>query len=672
MLRVCFQILLAIVASLATGFAQSPLRTTLVGGTVLPGYAGASTQYFDLTVNAVGAPAGLIVTQFHLRTQAATPAGAVDVYRTAVGGTHVGNHASAGAWTKIGTGAVVDANPTVLLLDAGFYLAPGQYGFALHYRDVQAVYTIGASQMPPLPNVFATAELTVDCTASTTQNSTVLAPFGGAESVAPRTPNLAIFYQMTSYAHFTATPTRGAGPLAVQFTDGSVSMDQPSNGLGTGAGFVAWFWDSDGDTVDDLFTQNPARFYGCGDWSVRLTVVDAFGAVSRTRADLLTVDPLTADFTWTLVGNPATLAFTPRGAPSATSWQWDLDGVPGVDATVPNPTFAYAPGCAPIDVTLAVANSCRAATRTIRIAPTPSLPTQFTANNQGAAGSGNYFDVAVAAVDGIAVCGLHVNCNDPVGGTPITVDVYTRPGTYVGNDLSAAGWTRVTGVGIAAPRDTETYVPLPSTIYLRAGVHGMAVFVNGVGPAYMGQGSSPLPGATSYGNGDLTLSLGIARSAPFAGTLFSPRIWSGRLDYRTVAQGMPGYYVFGAGCSGSLGVVGNSAVALPVAGQAMTVRFAGAPFGVLPFYGFSNTLFAGFPLPIDAGVLGAPGCPMRISPDLAGPILLAPSPLWTEPVPAQPNLLGMRFYTQAFSFELPGFNGLAGSLSDAAVAILGS
>src|SRR5262245_47163747 len=154
-------------AALAT--AQSPLTTTLVGGLVLNGFAGSNTQYFNLTVNATGAPNGLIVTQINLRTQAGAAGSAVDIYRTVLGGTHVGNHSNSAAWTKISTGAVVVANPTVVVLDNGFFLAPGQYGFAVHYKNVQAVYTNPATQVPPLPNTFSTAEMTVDCTASSTE-----------------------------------------------------------------------------------------------------------------------------------------------------------------------------------------------------------------------------------------------------------------------------------------------------------------------------------------------------------------------------------------------------------------------------------------------------------------------------------------------------------------------
>lgn len=70
------------------------------------------------------------------------------------------------------------------------------------------------------------------------------------------------------FAGFTATPTSGAAPLTVQFTDRSYSSDP--------GGIVAWLWDFDGDTVIDSTLQNPSFVYtGSGEFSPTLTVIDA-------------------------------------------------------------------------------------------------------------------------------------------------------------------------------------------------------------------------------------------------------------------------------------------------------------------------------------------------------------------------------------------------------------
>ncbi|MGE3173541.1 MAG: hypothetical protein AB7O97_13035 [Planctomycetota bacterium] len=620
-----------------------------------------NTVYFDLTVTV---PSGLIITQFDMPTQDGGSSSELDVYTTAIGGTHTGNHSNPAAWTLVSSATSFEqAAPTVIVLDKGFYLAPGTYGMALHHKNMRHVYLNGATQVPPLPTVFSTAEMSVDLTNGRIQNSNLAAPFSGGES-GVRTPNLTIHYQMTSYVHFTPAPVTGLSPLNVQFNDGSVSMDQV-------AGITLWAWDLDNDLVDETFVQNPSSVYACGDHTVRLTVFDSTGTFTVTRTDVVAVDTLVANWSWTKIGDPAVFQFTDLSSPSATSWAWDLDGIPGTDSTVQNPVFFYQPGCAPVAVSLTASNSCRTDTKVIEIAPMPTLETLFDTNNAGVAGTGNFFDINVTAPDGIEICGMHVNCND-AGGTPFTIDFYTIPGTYVGNDTNPTGWSMVTGAGVSQPRDEQTYVQLATPVYLPPGTHGAVVHMNTVGPAYMGTGSNPAPGLTSYSNADITLSLGQARSAPFGGTLFTPRIWSGRLHYATQPQGLGAYYTFGAGCAGSLGVVGNTATALPHLGQPWTMEFDNVPFGVLPFYGLSNTTFGGFPLPLPGSLIGAPGCDILIAADFNGGLVTAVGNVatWTLNVPNASVFLGLHIYTQALSFD--PVNALGGVFSDGATALIGS
>ena len=656
-------LLLASLATLsAAAMAQSPLVTTMIGGFVLNPPAGqtfnSNTVYFDMTVTA---PTGLIITQMDLRAQNGIATTSFDVYLTAAGGTHTGNHSNAAAWTLATSASapVATLNPTVLNFDRAFYVAPGTYGVAIHHKDCRHVYTNGATQVPPLPTVFTTAEMSVDVSNGRIQNSTLAAPFSGGES-GIRTPNVTIYYQTTSAAQFLASPRAGTSPLTVQFTDGSASMDP--------LGFSIYAWDLDGDGIDDNFTQNPTFTYGCGNHTVRLTVFDSLGTYSVTRADVIVVDQLNANFTWSFVGNPSTVQFTDTSGGVITNWAWDLDGDTIVDSNAQNPLWVYAPGCGPTTVTLTTSNSCRTASRTIDIASTPSIEAPFTANNAGAAGAGNYFDANVTAQDGIEVCGLHVHCNDGLGGTPITVDFYYRDGTYVGSDTSAVGWTQVSGTGVSAPFGTPTYVQLASPVYLTPGVHGIAVHLNGIGPAYTnGNGANQ-----AFSNADVALTLGVARTAPFGGTLFTPRVWNGRLNYTTASQGMPGYYQIGAGCAGPLGIPGNVGVARPSIGPTMAVDFTNVPVGVLAFIGVSNASFGGIPLPLDAGIIGAPGCNILMSADVNGGLAFATAGVapWLVPIPLDPAFLGVRLYTQGLSFD--GTNALGGSFSDGAAMLIGN
>ena len=229
-------LLLASFVSLATvAVAQSPLTTTMIGGFTLTATAPFSnTLYFDMTVTV---PTGLILSQIDIRAQDLSAAtSAFDVYLTAPGGTHVGNHSTPAIWgTKRSTasGFVADGTGAAnIVLDAGIFLLPGTYGVALHCKNFRHVYTNGTTQVPPLPTTFSTAEMSADLTAAVIQNSTLAAPFSGGQS-AVRTLNMRLHYQMTSLLTFAATPRTGTGPMNVQFTNGSASMDPAMKPLTT-------------------------------------------------------------------------------------------------------------------------------------------------------------------------------------------------------------------------------------------------------------------------------------------------------------------------------------------------------------------------------------------------------------------------------------------------------
>lgn len=669
-------LVLASLFSLASIAQAQTLTTTHVGGLVLTGFGGANTVYCDMTVTN---PTGIYVSQIDFNCQAG-PTGTLEVYRTANGIASNTNRTNPVAWRKIGTAPIAAIGaPATGVLNEPFFLAAGTYGIALHHIGVQAVYTNPATPVPALPTVYSDANLTITCTNSVTQNSTPTNPISGAVSAAPRLPNISVTYSLTGHtSDFSLSPAAGgvtmqaigASPLSVTFTDESSTSDP----LGL---LPIWDWDFDGDGINDLTTAVPTATFNyttCGTYNVRLTSYDIVGPVTTTKTAIVTVDPLSASFTFAKTGDPAVFTFTDTTV-GATGWAWDLDpSLPGIESTAQNPVYAYAPGCAPVNVTLTATNACRSSSKTLPVVPEPSIVTLFNANNSGAAGTGNLFDVNITNPDGIQICGFAVNLNEAVGGTPIQLTFYEKTGTYVGFDTNAAAWTnRGTVLGTASLRNQETLLTLPTPVYLSPGSHGFAIFVTGVGLAYSGTGTNPAPGATSYSNADMTLSLGIARSALFGGTLFNPRIWNGRINYKTVTQGMAGYYTFASGCAGSVGVPGNVGVSLPTTPGTLTVNFPNTPFAALVFYGFSNTLAGGVvPLPVDAGFLGAPGCPIHIDPAVQGPLLIGANPTWNESIPSSPGLIGVHFYTQAFSLELPGFNALGGALGDAAAAVVGS
>ena len=134
-------------------------------------------------------------------------------------------------------------------------------------------------------------------------------------------------------ADFTATPTSGDAPLAVQFTDAS-SGDPTS-----------WAWDFENDGVIDSTEQNPSFTYtAAGTYSVNLTVTNGAGSDTVTKADYITVAsgvaPV-ADFTATPLSGEVPLAvqFTDASTGTPTSWAWDFGD--GTTATEQNPEHTY-------------------------------------------------------------------------------------------------------------------------------------------------------------------------------------------------------------------------------------------------------------------------------------------------------------------------------------------
>jgi len=129
------------------------------------------------------------------------------------------------------------------------------------------------------------------------------------------------------------------------------------------------------------------------------------------------------------------------------------------------------------------------------------------------------------------------------------------------------------------------------------------------------------------------------------------------------------YAVFGNGCASSAGVPTNSASALPVLGQTMVVDIGNMPAPEI------MTMVVGLNVvspSIDLGVIGAPGCPAHVSPDLLTLVTgAAGAASYSLAIPATSSLAGFELHTQAMVFEA-GINAFGGVVSDAATATLGN
>ena len=123
-------------------------------------------------------------------------------------------------------------------------------------------------------------------------------------------------------------------------------------------------------------------------------------------------------------------------------------------------------------------------------------------------------------------------------GAPVQVEVWTRPGTYVGSTTSNTGWTLVQTVSGTGGATTNTPVPFtltPAITLLSGTTTGVYLhsITAGGGIRYTGTGS--IPPQTTWSNADVTLFSDVARTGnvSFGGTQFTPRTFSGNILFST-------------------------------------------------------------------------------------------------------------------------------------------
>lgn len=467
------------------------------------------------------------------------------------------------------------------------------------------------------------------------------------------------------YAGFNANVTGGPSPLAVNFSDSSFSSAP--------GGITSWAWDFDGDAVIDSTLQNPSFVYNnCGTYNVSLTVTDGtFPPNTLTRTAYIQTDRIAANFTSQVIA-AQTVQFTDTSSMPATSWAWDLDGDNIVDSNAPNPVFVYG-STAPVNVTLTVTRLCAPpSVLTKTVVPAQQLTTNLAANNGGASLWTIYMDVAV-----LNPAGVEISAFDSITSTlnaAFTADLWLKQGSYIGSEFVPAAWTSVgqaSGTSNAVANQ-PSLATLANPLYVPQGNYGLALRYTGIAPRYLSATA-----LTTFGNGDLSLTLGAAgvtTTAPFTGTnINTPRVWSGTLYYGTHnITGSAGYGFFAQGCPGTLGIT-NLSGTQPQLGSTLSVSMNNLPFAAaLMVAGLSNTVSSIGPLPVDLTILGMPGCFGRVSLDLTEFVVGAgTTATWNLALPINPGLSGFLLYNQAFVLD-PAANAFGFVTSDAAGMVLGN
>jgi hypothetical protein len=170
-----------------------------------------------------------------------------------------------------------------------------------------------------------------------------------------------------------------------------------------------------------------------------------------------------------------------------------------------------------------------------------SLSTGFTGTgvvSTTAANTGNMFDLTCFAPEGITITSLDVNSRADLG-TPLTVQVYTRPGSFVGFESDPNAWTlHGTANTIAAGGGQPTPVLLPNLFIPGNQTQGMYVNIVEAGASVRYYTATTIPPDPSNSHLAIHISYGNAKSGLF-GSTFTPRGWNGTVHY-VVGQPQPG------------------------------------------------------------------------------------------------------------------------------------
>ena len=143
-------------------------------------------------------------------------------------------------------------------------------------------------------------------------------------------------------ANFGATPTSGASPLTVNFTDASTGP------------ITSRLWSfGDGGTSS---ATNPSHVYAAGTYTVSLTATGPGGSDTETKTNLITVTPPSqtpvANFNASPTGGapPLTVNFTDASTGSITSRLWNFGD--GGTSSATNPSHVFAAGTYTVSLTV--------------------------------------------------------------------------------------------------------------------------------------------------------------------------------------------------------------------------------------------------------------------------------------------------------------------------------
>lgn len=154
-------------------------------------------------------------------------------------------------------------------------------------------------------------------------------------------------------------------------------------------------------------------------------------------------------------------------------------------------------------------------------------------------GSGGIFLDLTATSQNLQVLSFDTYFSSAAG-TPVQIQVYTRPGSYVGFDASNTGWTLTeTANAVSAGTTTLANMLLANPISLAPGTPvGIYLHAITTGGGIRYTGTAAAPPQTTWSNADLTLFSDVSRTGAvaFGGTKFNPRTFAGNVNYAPVPE----------------------------------------------------------------------------------------------------------------------------------------
>jgi hypothetical protein len=151
---------------------------------------------------------------------------------------------------------------------------------------------------------------------------------------------------------------------------------------------------------------------------------------------------------------------------------------------------------------------------------TSTLMTPFNSNNGL---DGNMFDVVAMA--NIEIQGFDIN----IDGT-CTVEIWYRPGTHVGFEMSSAGWTQAAVVPGVVSQGANVPTPVPTTVSIQIPQGQTYGLYLTCAPGSFNYTNGTMLGAVLAQNSHMQVLQGSGRTYPF-GSGFAPRNFNGIIHY---------------------------------------------------------------------------------------------------------------------------------------------